>query len=58
MVIKFAPKDLYQFVAFQSLFGQELLIHYGFPKQRLETVIIIDNNGVKTHSDGFIKIMS
>lgn len=57
-LLKFAPEDLFQFVAFQSHYGQELLIHYGFPTQQLDTVILIDNNGVNTHSDGFLRIIS
>ncbi|WP_299117851.1 thiol-disulfide oxidoreductase DCC family protein [uncultured Winogradskyella sp.] len=57
-LLKFAPEDLFQFVAFQSAYGQQLLREYGFPTEQLETVILIDNNGVKTHSDGFLKIIS
>ena len=56
--MKFAPKDLFQFVAFQSSFGHSLLIAYGFNTDRLDTVILIDENGVNTHSDGFIRIIS
>ena len=57
-LMKFAPKDLFQFVAFQSSFGHSLLIAYGFNTDRLDTVILIDENGVNTHSDGFIRIIS
>ncbi|WP_299367626.1 thiol-disulfide oxidoreductase DCC family protein [Winogradskyella sp.] len=57
-LLKFAPEDLFQFVAFQSSYGQELLNLYGFPTERLDTVILIDENGIKTHSDGFLKIIS
>ncbi|EDP70391.1 YuxK [Flavobacteriales bacterium ALC-1] len=57
-LLKFAPKDLFQFVAFQSSYGQELLMQYGFPTQQLDTVILIDDNNVKTHSDGFLRIIS
>ena len=57
-LLKFAPEDLFQFVAFQSSYGQELLTQHGFPTQQLDTVILIDNNSVKTHSDGFLKIVS
>ena len=57
-LLKFAPKDLFQFVAFQSSYGQELLMQYGFPTRCLETVILIDEHGAKTHSDGFLKIIS
>lgn len=57
-LLKFSPQDLFQFVAFQSSYGQQLLIENGFPTERLDTVILIDENGVKTHSDGFLKIIS
>jgi len=57
-LLKFAPEDLFQFVAFQSSYGQQLLTKYGFPTEQLNTVILIDDDGVKTHSDGFLKIIS
>lgn len=57
-LLKYAPEDLFKFVPFQSTEGQKLLIEYGFPTQHLETVILIDDDGVKTHSDGFLKIIS
>lgn len=57
-LLKFAPKHLFHFVPFQSPYGQELLQQFGFPTQQLETVILIDKDGVKTHSDGFLKITS
>ncbi len=57
-LLKFAPADLFEFVPFQSNYGQKLLAKYGFPTQRLDTVISIDQNGVNTHSDGFLKIIS
>ena len=57
-LLKFAPKNAFQFVAFQSQYGQQLLTDYGFSPETLETVILIDHYGVKTHSDGFLKIVS
>lgn len=57
-LLKFAPADLFQFVAFQSSYGQDLLRTYGFPTEQLDTVILIDEDGVKTHSDGFLRIVS
>jgi len=57
-LLKFAPEHLFQFVAFQSSYGKELLIKNGFSTQQLDTVILIDEYGVKTHSDGFLKIVS
>lgn len=57
-LMNFAPKDLFQFVAFQSTYGQSLLSEHGFDTDRLDTVILIDEHGVNTHSDGFIRIIS
>lgn len=57
-LLKFAPENLFQFVAFQSSYGQELLKQNGFPTDQLDTVILIDEQGVKTHSDGFLRIVS
>ena len=57
-LLKFAPSDLFQFVAFQSTRGQELLKKHGFKTDKLETVILIDHTGVHTHSDGFLKIVA
>lgn len=57
-LLKFAPEDLFQFVAFQSNYGQDLLKKHGFPTKQLDTVILIDDKDVKTHSDGFLKIIS
>lgn len=57
-LLKFAPADLFQFVAFQSSYGQDLLRTHGFPTEQLDTVILIDEDGVKTHSDGFLRIVS
>ena len=57
-LLKFAPADLFQFVAFQSSYGQDLLLTHGFPTEQLDTVILIDEDGVKTHSDGFLRIVS
>ena len=57
-LLKFAPEDIFEFVAFQSPRGQELLRSYGFPTESLTTVIFIDQWGAHTHSDGFLKIVS
>ena len=57
-LLKFAPKDLFSFVAFQSPYGQQLLKENGFPTQQLDTVILIDNSGLHTHSDGFLRVVS
>jgi len=57
-LLKFAPKDLFSFVAFQSPQGQALLKTHGFPTQQLDTVILIDDLGIHTHSDGFLQLIS
>ncbi len=57
-LLKFAPQDLFDFVPFQSPYGQELLKSNGFPTQQLDTVILIDNSGLHTHSDGFLRVIS
>jgi len=57
-LLKFAPQDLFSFVPFQSPKGQALLQEHGFPTQQLETVILLDENGVHTHSDGFLRVIS
>ena len=57
-LLRFAPEDLFRFIPFQSTAGQKYLVQYGFPTESLETVILIDDAGVHTHSDGFLKIVS
>ena len=57
-LLKFAPQDLFSFIPFQSPKGQELLIQHGFSTQQLETIILIDQNGIHTHSDGFLRVVS
>lgn len=56
-LLKFAPSDIFQFIPFQSSQGQELLAKHGFRTDQLETVILIDKNGIHTHSDGFLRIV-
>ncbi|MEK6154380.1 DUF393 domain-containing protein [Flavobacteriaceae bacterium 3-367] len=57
-LLRFAPGGIFRYVAFQSSEGQLLLKKYGFPTESLETVILLDDKGVHTHSDGFLKIVS
>ncbi len=57
-LLRFAPSEIFRFVPFQSSEGQQLLKKYGFPTEELETVILLDEKGVHTHSDGFLKIVS
>ena len=57
-LLKYAPEELFSFVPFQSPKGQALLVENGFDTHRLDTVILIDNQGVHTHSDGFLRVIS
>ena len=57
-LLKFAPEELFSFVPFQSPRGQGLLAENGFPTEQLDTVILIDDLGVHTHSDGFLRVIS
>ncbi len=57
-LMKFAPEEIFEFVPFQSPKGQRLLQKYNFPTSRLDTVILIDQNGPHVHSDGFLKIVA
>ncbi|WP_411031080.1 thiol-disulfide oxidoreductase DCC family protein [Spongiimicrobium sp. 3-5] len=57
-ILRFSPDKNFRFVAFQSWEGKTLLKANNFAVERLETVILIDEQGVHTHSDGFLKILS
>lgn len=57
-LLKFAPKRLFEFVPFQSPRGQHILKENNLPTQQLDTVILLDQEGLHTHSDGFLKIVA
>ena len=57
-LLRLLPHEAFSYVPFQSTRGQQLLSQHGFPLKRLETVILIENESVLTHSDGFLKIVS
>lgn len=57
-LLRFARHDIFEFVAYQSPEGQNLLIEHGFRTDVLETVILFDEKGVHTHSDGFLNIVA
>ena len=57
-LLQFAPEGVFAFVPFQSPKGQHLLIAHGFPTKELSTVILFDENGAHTRSDGFLKIVA
>lgn len=50
--------DIFDFVPFQSTYGQEILSANGFQTETLETVVLLDEKGVHTLSDGFLKIIA
>lgn len=57
-LLKLTPPSQFEFVPFQSPRGQLLLSNIGFSTSKLETVVLIDEQGITTHSDGFIRIIS
>ncbi len=57
-IFKNAPKNRFVFIPFQSKKGQELLTLNNFPTDRLDTVILFDNESIYTKSTGFLKIIS
>ena len=57
-LMKFAPEETFEFMPFQSPEGQRLLKKYNFPTTRLDTVILIDQNGPHIHSEGFLRIVA
>ncbi|MEM9077876.1 MAG: DUF393 domain-containing protein [Bacteroidota bacterium] len=50
--------DIFDFVPFQSAYGQEILRNHGFETETLETVVLLDEKGVHTLSDGFLRIIA
>lgn len=56
-LLKFAPPALFEFVPFQSPKGQDLLRRFHRPTHYLDTVILVEEDVMHTHSDGFLKIV-
>lgn len=50
--------DIFNFVPFQSSYGQEILKNNGFETNTLDTVVLLDEEGVHTLSDGFLRIIA
>ncbi|MEM9363531.1 MAG: DCC1-like thiol-disulfide oxidoreductase family protein [Bacteroidota bacterium] len=50
--------DIFDYVPFQSSYGQEILRNNGFKTDTLETVVLLDEFGVHTLSDGFLGIIA
>lgn len=57
-LMRFAPTSTFEFIPFQSPKGQQLLRYYNRSTDRLDTVILINEAGIHTHSDGFLKIVA
>lgn len=57
-LLKFAPADLFEFIAYQSPGGQHILRDNNRPTDTLDTVILIEDGALHTHSDGFLKIVA
>lgn len=57
-LLKCAPPSLFEFVPFQSPKGQQLLRRFHRPTGSLDTVILIEDDKLHTHSDGFLKIIA
>lgn len=56
-LLKFAPVRMFSFIPFQSPRGQKYLNEHGFNTDSLDTVILIDQQGVHTHSNGFLRLI-
>ncbi|NAS31575.1 DUF393 domain-containing protein [Flavobacteriaceae bacterium R38] len=57
-IFKNTPKNTFTFVPFQSKKGQELLMLNNFPTDRLDTVILFQEDRIYTKSTAFLKIAS
>ena len=52
------PEGETNFIPFQSPEGQHLLAEHGFDLDRLDTVILIDDQGLHLHSTGLLRMLS
>ncbi len=50
--------DIFDYVPFQSNRGQKILAYNGLNMETLETVILLDEKGMHTLSDGFLRIIA
>lgn len=57
-LLRTAHADFFDFVPFQSFYGQKILSDNGFNTSTLETVVLLDEHGVHTLSDGFLRIVA
>ncbi|MCL6272380.1 DCC1-like thiol-disulfide oxidoreductase family protein [Muricauda sp. 2012CJ35-5] len=57
-LLAYAPNGQFQMIPFQSPMGKQLLQQNGYATNTLETVILFDEHGEHTLSDGFLRILS
>jgi len=56
-VLKRDPKGIIRFASLQSDLGQQLLQHYNFPTDSLDTVVLIENGKLYSHSDVGLRVV-
>ena len=50
------PRGYFQFASLQSDFGQQKMLEFGLDPEKLDTIILIENNQVYTHSTAPLRI--
>ncbi|MEM9821398.1 MAG: thiol-disulfide oxidoreductase DCC family protein [Bacteroidota bacterium] len=56
-VLQRDPKGTIRFASLQSDFGQRLLKKYNFPTDSLDTVVLIENKTLYSHSDVGLRVV-
>ena len=56
-IIKHDKKNTFRFAALQSDTGQKLLAQYNFPKNELNSFILIENNQAYDRSTGALRVV-
>ncbi len=56
-VLKHDHKAYFKFASLQSPIGQQYLSAFNLPQSSLDTVVLIDDNQVYTHSDAPLRVM-
>ncbi|WP_404936323.1 thiol-disulfide oxidoreductase DCC family protein [Pseudoalteromonas sp. SR41-4] len=57
-IIKHDKKLCFKLCSVQSLKGQAILTHFGYPTANFKTMIYVENNQCVTKSDGVINVVS
>lgn len=57
-ILKRDPKGHIRFASLQSELGQQLLQKYNVPQDQLDTVILIENDQVYSHSDVAVRVVT